>query len=49
MIKAGEKTVIYWVCPNCNKYNEIEERDDKPLPNELECIHCGYDEEWEES
>lgn len=47
MIEAHEKTVLWWICPNCARYNDVEKREDKAIPDELECIYCYHEDKWE--
>jgi len=47
MIKVSVKTILYWDCPICGHSNEIEDREDKPTLDELECEKCSYEDTWE--
>jgi len=47
MIKAYFKIIIRWYCPKCGRLDEIVDRPDKSIPDELECVFCGHEEEWE--
>jgi len=49
MIRAQTKRTIHWTCPKCGEYNEMEDRWDKAISDELECDNddCDYVDEWE--
>lgn len=46
MIKCQLKTILWWTCPNCGIQNQIEERFDRAVPDDLECKACDYIDEW---